>query len=138
MQKVILKVFAALDDVKPAVASGSVDMVYGVDTIGPRQFADLHLVDNDNLKTYVSQPLSTRSILLNSNKPPLNSLAVRKAVIHAIHKQVSSSQLKLARLSGCCTTNKYAPAFGPHWATGCMLSHASSLNIYIPDPWVIS
>jgi nickel transport system substrate-binding protein len=81
--------FATLDDVKPALSSGSVDMVFGMDTLGPRQFADLHLADDDNLKTYISQPLSTRTILLNSNKPPLNSLAVRKAIIHSIHKQVT-------------------------------------------------
>lgn len=88
IQKVVIKMLATLSEVAPAIAEGSVDMVYGLDTIGPQQFKDLHLQDEDNLKTYISQPLSTRAVIVNSNKPPLDLLAVRKAIMHAMDKQV--------------------------------------------------
>ncbi len=43
MQNVIIKVFPTLAEVAPAVASGAVDLVFGLDTIGPQEFKALHL-----------------------------------------------------------------------------------------------
>ncbi len=41
VQDVVVKVFGTLAEVAPAVASGSVDMVFGLDTIGPKEFKAL-------------------------------------------------------------------------------------------------
>lgn len=84
----ILKVLPTLDAVSAAMGDGSVQLVFGLDTLDPKWFRSLHGKDGDNVNTYISGPLSTRLVLLNSAKPPLNSLAVRKAIMHAIDKEV--------------------------------------------------
>ena len=90
VQHVVLKILPSLEAVSQAVADGSVDLVYGSDTLNPKWFKELHGVDTDDLLTYISAPLSTRVIMLNSARAPLNSLAVRKAIMHAVDKQVGA------------------------------------------------
>jgi nickel transport system substrate-binding protein len=105
VQHVVLKILPSLEAVSQAVADGSVDLVYGSDTVNPKWFKELHGVDTDALLTFISPPLSTRVIMLNSARAPLSSLAVRKAIMHAVDKQVrggAGGQASAAALAGWC------------------------------------
>jgi hypothetical protein len=88
IRKLVIKILPSLEAVAAHVANGSVDVVHGIDTVDPKWFRNLHTVDDDSLQTFISGPLSTRFIMLNAEKAPLGSLVVRKAIMHAIDKQV--------------------------------------------------
>jgi ABC-type transport system substrate-binding protein len=84
-----VKLFPHLEAVSLAVNSGEVDMVYGLDTIDPGFFRALQAKgDSDNWATLVSGPLATRVLRFNSGTELLSSLAVRKALLHSVNKQV--------------------------------------------------
>lgn len=64
---------------------------------------NLHSNDGDNLNTFISGPLATRMIQLNSGRGPTQSLAVRKAIAHAIAKQVCEGLVLIVqRAIGAC------------------------------------
>ena len=87
-----MKLFPNLEAVSASVNSGDVDMVYGLDTIDPDFFQGLQAKgDSDNWATLVSGPLSTRVLRFNSGSELLSSLAVRKALLHAVNKQVNET-----------------------------------------------
>eukprot|EP00877_Chromochloris_zofingiensis_P012495 jgi/Chrzof1/749/Cz01g27080.t1 len=83
----VVKLYGSLDEVSAAVSQGEVDMVFGLDTLRPTFFKELHQVDDDDLETYISGPMSTRLIQLNSGSGVTSSLAVRRAILHAVNKQ---------------------------------------------------
>lgn len=106
IENVIIKILPTFQDIITAVKGGTVDLVFGLDTIGPNDFRDLHKVDDDNLSTYISGPISTRAVLLNSAKPPLNSLAVRRALMHAVNKQVRFRNMVYVSETLICVCDK--------------------------------
>ncbi len=84
----IIKIYPSTEDVQAALLDGSIDVLFGIEAIDPVFFRDLHRIDDDQLETYMSLPLNTRTIELNSARGPTASLAVRKAISHAINKKV--------------------------------------------------
>lgn len=70
--------------VKAAILDQSLDVVWGA---GVLQSQDLkELATSSFLSLYHSEDIQNTLILLNSGKPPLNNVALRKTIIHAIDK----------------------------------------------------
>ncbi|WP_394984881.1 nickel ABC transporter substrate-binding protein [uncultured Helicobacter sp.] len=65
-----------------ALKSGQIDLIYGYDTIPIEMFQQV--AHDKRLKTYLSPPIFTTSLVLNSTKIPLN---IREAIARAINKQ---------------------------------------------------
>ncbi|WP_394980990.1 nickel ABC transporter substrate-binding protein [uncultured Helicobacter sp.] len=66
-----------------ALKSGQVDLIYGYDVIPIEMFQQL--AHDTRIKTYLSPPIFTTSLVLNSSKLPVN---LREAIARAIDKQV--------------------------------------------------
>lgn len=70
-----------------ALQRGDIQLIYGSD--GDQISADTlkSLEKNGKFKVYMSKPNASRSVLLNTNRGALRSLAVRQAVASAINKK---------------------------------------------------
>jgi nickel transport system substrate-binding protein len=87
MEQVKVVRYNSSDEIKQALVNGSLDMAYGAGIIHPAGFNDMRKNYADRLATYMSNPLNTRTIIINSGKAPTNDLQLRKAVIHAVDKR---------------------------------------------------
>lgn len=76
--------------VRTALLDGSLDVVWGSGVLSDAQIIEIR--DNDEIEdlinVFVSEDLQNEVILLNSGKPPLDDIEIRKVVIHAINKAV--------------------------------------------------
>lgn len=72
------------EEVKAALKDKSLDLVWGA---GVLSAADLQtLNDEEHLSVFHSDDIQNSMLILNSGKPPLDDISLRKAVIHAIDK----------------------------------------------------
>lgn len=86
MNQVIWKVISDSQTLELALKNREIDLIYGSDgdQISTTNFTEL---ENDkNFSTYISNPIASRAVLLNSNRPFLKDLKVRKAVEYAVDK----------------------------------------------------
>ncbi len=67
-----------------ALHSGDVDMVYGLQLISAQTYSQFS--QNDNFGVALSQPVSTRMLVINTTKPSLNDVRVRQALTHLTNK----------------------------------------------------
>ncbi|MGT2756290.1 nickel ABC transporter substrate-binding protein [Streptococcus ovuberis] len=65
--------------------AGNLDLIYGNSLIGLDTFAQ-YAKDKDTYTTAVSQPMSTRLLLLNAKNPIFQDKRVRQAMNHAMNK----------------------------------------------------
>lgn len=74
-----------------ALKTGEIDMIYGNGEIPLESFLDFQ--KDKKFKTYISKPLLTTTIALNSSRFPSSDLSVRKAVNMALDKEKIVSNL---------------------------------------------
>ncbi|KAL7545637.1 hypothetical protein ACHAWF_008988 [Thalassiosira exigua] len=75
------------DAVKAALEDGSLDLVWGSGVLSPDHINDIAASSTNDLSVYHSDDIQNVIILLNSGKPPLDDIEVRKAIVHAIDKK---------------------------------------------------
>lgn len=74
-----------------ALKAGEVNMIFDVESrLSPDAFNELK---SSGLKTQVSQPLSTVSLIVNATNGPTKDLKVRKALQHGVDKEVISKHV---------------------------------------------
>lgn len=71
-----------------ALESGELDLIYGKNMIDAD--AIVHYLDHDTIGFALSDPTSTRQLLMNSTSPILSDIAIRKAIQHATDKNMIS------------------------------------------------
>uniref|UniRef100_A0A7S4EEL3 Solute-binding protein family 5 domain-containing protein n=1 Tax=Pseudo-nitzschia australis TaxID=44445 RepID=A0A7S4EEL3_9STRA len=73
---------------KAALLGGSLDVIWGSGVLSDKDIAEVQ--DNDKyqgqIQVFHSKDIQNVILLLNSGKPPLNDINLRKTIIHAIDK----------------------------------------------------
>jgi ABC-type transport system substrate-binding protein len=75
------------DDVKKALYDGTLDVVWGAGVLPAKDLTDIGYDDDSGLSVFHTGDIQNALLLLNSGKAPLDDIALRKAVIHAVDKQ---------------------------------------------------
>lgn len=91
LKEVIIKVIPDSETLALQFESGDIDMIYGNSLISLDRFKAYQ--KDSKYVTDVSQPMSTRMLLLNTNKPILSNILVRKALEHAVNRQAISQYI---------------------------------------------
>ncbi|MEG0855380.1 MAG: nickel ABC transporter substrate-binding protein [Terrisporobacter sp.] len=74
-----------------ALKAGEVDMIFDVESrLSPDAFEELK---SSGFGTYISDPLSTVSLIINATNGPTKNLKVREALQHAVDKDVISEHV---------------------------------------------
>ena len=79
-----IKVISDANTCAVALETGAIDLIYGDDQISPDMFRRFN--KDPRFLTGVSDPIATRAVALNSGRGPTRELAVRQAILHAVHK----------------------------------------------------
>lgn len=79
-----VKVLPDINTRAVALETGEVDLVFGYGAISGDTFARFRSMPT--FKASTSQPMATMMVALNTNRPPSNELAVRKAVLGAVNR----------------------------------------------------
>lgn len=85
LEKVTIKIIPDAETRVLAFEKGELDMIYGEGIISMDSFN--HLKESGEYETDLSEPLATRSLLLNSTNEKLSDLNVRLALQHAFNKE---------------------------------------------------
>lgn len=85
LDKVVMKVIPDHQTRLLALQKGEIDLIYGKNMIDADAFAQY--TKNKKFTTSMSEPISTRMILLNTTNEILNDVLVRKALQYGINKQ---------------------------------------------------
>ncbi len=88
LKKILVKVIPDNQTRVMALEKGEIDLIFGknmLDVDSIRKFKD-----NKDFTVALSEPTSTRQIVLNTNNAVLKDIAVRKALQHATNKQAIS------------------------------------------------
>ena len=74
--------------VKQALIAGDLDAVWGSGVLSDQDIAEIRDSDElqDQIKVFHTEAIQNVIMLLNSGKPPLDDIKLRKIVIHAINK----------------------------------------------------
>ncbi|KAG7671861.1 putative Nickel-binding periplasmic protein [Nannochloris sp. 'desiccata'] len=80
----IVRRYNTHEDVLNALSVGSLDVAYGTASMTAGDFKEATKLSN--LETFISPPLNTRLVVINSANGPTSSLSVRKAIVHGINK----------------------------------------------------
>ena len=75
------------DAVKAALEDGTLDLVWGSGVLSPDHINEIAASSDNDLSVYHSDDIQNVVILLNSGKPPLDNIQVRKTIIHAVNKK---------------------------------------------------
>ena len=70
--------------IKNALASGALDIVWGAGVVTAQDLSELE--EDITLSTFHTGVIQNVLLLLNSGKPPLDDISIRKTIIHAIDK----------------------------------------------------
>lgn len=84
IKKITVKVIPENQTRVMALTNGEIDLIYGKNMLDAETLKAYK--DDPNFEVAVSEPTSTRHILLNTTNPILSDLNVRKAIQHATNK----------------------------------------------------
>lgn len=84
IERLVIVRYETPADVKAALLNGSLDMVWGAGVLTAQDRVDLE--DEPNLSVFHSGDIQNTILLLNSGKPPLDDITIRKAIIHSVNK----------------------------------------------------
>lgn len=87
LKSVKWKVMPDAQTILLALQNGEVDLLFGAD--GDQIDLDSYnkLQEKGAYKTYLSEPVASRAILINSNSPITKDISVRQAIMHAVNKE---------------------------------------------------
>lgn len=90
-KEVKIKVIPDAETLAMQFESGDIDMIYGNGPISLDRFKTYQ--KDSKYITEVSEPMSTRLIIMNTNSPILKDVLVRKSLEHAVNKQAISEHI---------------------------------------------
>lgn len=88
IKKVTVKVIPDNQTRVLALQKGEIDLIYGKDMLDAETL--LSFQDNEEFEVALSEPVSTRQLLINTTNEILSDVNVRKALQHATNKQAIS------------------------------------------------
>lgn len=89
IRKITVKVIPDNQTRIMALESGEIDLIYGKDMLDAEALTSY--MDSDKFTVELSDPISTRQLLMNTTDEVLGDVAVRKALQHATNKQAISN-----------------------------------------------
>ncbi len=93
IKKIVIKVIPDNQARMWALQKGEIDMIYGLQLIFPRNFRQFE--KTGEFGTVMSDPLSTRMLILNTQSPTLKDVKVRQALQHLTNKKIISENIML-------------------------------------------
>jgi ABC-type transport system substrate-binding protein len=87
IETLVIKYYDTSDAVKAALLDGSLDIVWGGGVLPASDLKELSADETNNLSVFYSEDIQNVIMLLNSGKPPLDDIELRKTIIHAIDKK---------------------------------------------------
>lgn len=78
--------YGSVEEVEAALKSGDLDMAMGIGPLNAKQVQELKFRHSDMFDVRHSDVIQHSLLVFNGNKAPMNDIAVRRAVIHAIDK----------------------------------------------------
>lgn len=91
LKEVVIKVIPDSETLALQFESGDIDMIYGNSLISLDRFKAYQ--KDSKYVTDVSQPMSTRMLLLNTNNKVTSDILVRRALEHAVDKKAISEHI---------------------------------------------
>lgn len=88
IEKITVKVIPDNQTRILALQKGEIDLIYGKDMLDAETIMSFQ--NDDNFKVSLSDPISTRHLLMNTTHEVLGDINVRKAIQHATNKQAIS------------------------------------------------
>ena len=76
-----------------ALKNGEVDLIYGTNMIDAETYKEFESLDG--FKTSISDPISTRMMIINTTDEILGDVKVRKAIQHATDRKTISESIFL-------------------------------------------
>ncbi|KAL7461064.1 hypothetical protein ACHAXS_001501 [Conticribra weissflogii] len=74
------------EDVESALKSGELDMALGIGPLSAKQVQELKFFHSDQFDVRHSDVIQHALLVFNGNRPPMDNISVRRAVIHAVDK----------------------------------------------------
>jgi ABC-type transport system substrate-binding protein len=101
IEKLMIVRYTSSDDVKEALVSGELDVVWGAGVLSDSDIVSIR--DDPKLSENIffgqSDSIQNAIIILNTGQPPLDDINVRKTVIHAMDKSaLLAKELPLSRM----------------------------------------
>ena len=78
--------YGSVEEVEAALMSGDLDMAMGIGPLNAKQVQELKFRHSDMFDVRHSDVIQHSLVVFNGNKAPMNDIAIRRAVIHAIDK----------------------------------------------------
>ncbi|MED3931681.1 nickel ABC transporter substrate-binding protein [Priestia megaterium] len=85
VDEVKIKIIPDSESIALAFENQELDLIYGRGIVSLDNYT--YLKDSGNYETAISEPLSTKALLFNTQSGPLQQLKVRQAIHYAINKQ---------------------------------------------------
>lgn len=79
--------YESADQIREALLDGSLDVMWGDGVLPSNTITDIAAMNNPSLNVHVGEDIQNVVLLLNTARPPLDDIRVRKAIIHAIDKK---------------------------------------------------
>ncbi len=93
IDKIVAKVIPDNQSRLLALRSGEIDMVYGLQLINAQAFKQFE--KDPRFGTQLSEPVSTRMLIVNSTRENLNDTRVRQALSHLTNKAIIAERIML-------------------------------------------
>ncbi|WP_035076703.1 nickel ABC transporter substrate-binding protein [Maridesulfovibrio zosterae] len=93
IKKIIAKVIPDNQARLIALESGDIDLVYGLNLISPKAYKRFE--NKKGFGTVMSDPMSTRMMILNTTRPELSDARVRRALQYLTNRQIISDKIML-------------------------------------------
>jgi len=87
IETLIIQRYETSKEVKNALLNGTLDVVWGSGVLDAQDLVELEQDFNSDLSVFHTGILQHVIMLLNSGKPPLDDIEIRKTIIHAIDKK---------------------------------------------------
>ena len=93
IKKVVIKVIPDNQARLWALQKGEIDMIYGLQLVFPNNFRQFE--KSGEFGTAMSNPMSTRMLILNTTSPVLKDVKVRKALQHLTNKKIIAENIMM-------------------------------------------
>eukprot|EP00586_Coscinodiscus_wailesii_P017376 CAMPEP_0172493346 /NCGR_PEP_ID=MMETSP1066-20121228/24754_1 /TAXON_ID=671091 /ORGANISM="Coscinodiscus wailesii, Strain CCMP2513" /LENGTH=647 /DNA_ID=CAMNT_0013263469 /DNA_START=48 /DNA_END=1991 /DNA_ORIENTATION=+ len=78
--------YDSAQDIEAALLDGSLDVMWGDGVLPARAVTDIDDREDTNLQVFYGDDIQNVLLLLNTGRPPLDDINVRKTIVHAIQK----------------------------------------------------
>jgi ABC-type transport system substrate-binding protein len=79
--------YESTEEIKQALVDQTLDIMWGDGVLASNDITDIDRMNNPNLNVFIGEEIQNVILILNTGTPPLDSIRIRKAIIHAIDKK---------------------------------------------------